>query len=418
MITAIETSEGNVAAVPLRAGKGTASARFLVGLCVYAAGVTGAHASLIVAPHSAGRDGDLAGIVVAAPDDGASASLINPAGVVSAARDQALLALMPGTVTVSYENPVSGYRGSGSKQFLALNLWLGLGEWHGWSFGAGAFGSMGAAFKLPADPSIGQTSPFLGEMGMLNFGVNAGRTLAPGLRVGFQLSPSYAMQKARSPSPMGDLDFEADGVGWSGALGLVYDASERLALGLAYRSRGVTELRGDARIGGMDDDVSITFVTPQSVSVGSALRWSKRLRLLAQLRWTDYAQFEDGDIEFKTASMMNMPVIADARSGVHWGIAAEYQVFPGSWLRGGFTVGKAMIEDSAVAPNMFDHDSKMAMLGYEIAYGRIMVGFTAGFVWLESRTIDPATNPYFPGHYDTQDTIFAGGARVTWNLRP
>ena len=94
-----------------------------------------AEPSMIVAPHGAGRDADLAGIVVAAPDDGTSTLMINPAGVVSQARNEAMIAILPLTLEVHYQNPITGYDGKGSKDLFSLGFWYGLGEINGWSLG-------------------------------------------------------------------------------------------------------------------------------------------------------------------------------------------------------------------------------------------------------------------------------------------
>jgi len=72
---------------------------------------------MIVAPHGAGRDADLAGVVVAAPDNGTSALLINPVGVVSKAKNEAEFAIYPDTFKVSCKDPVTGYDGHGEKNF-------------------------------------------------------------------------------------------------------------------------------------------------------------------------------------------------------------------------------------------------------------------------------------------------------------
>ena len=185
----------------------------LAGLAALLTLSCGAESSLIVAPHGAGRDSDLAGVVVASPEDGSSALISNPAGVVSRARDEALVAITPVTFEMSYKNTVTDYDGDGSKDAFALGLWRGLGERAGWSMGAGVYGSLGTAFDLPASPEIGQTSPYLNESGVLNFGLNAGRQLTPDLRFGIQIAPRYGTQKLKSPSPLGDIDFDTQGFG-------------------------------------------------------------------------------------------------------------------------------------------------------------------------------------------------------------
>jgi long-subunit fatty acid transport protein len=374
-----------------------------------------AWSSAIEAPHGAARDADLAGNTVAAPDDGASTLLINPAGVVSRARDEALVAALAFSFNASYSNEATGYDGNSARTPIALDLWYGLGEHAGWSFGVGAYGALGAAFDLPADPDNGQTSPFTGELAILNFGLVAGRQLAPNLRFGIQLSPAYGKQRVRSPTPLGTMDFKADGMGLSGIAGLVYTPTPALSLGLAYRTTGFVDMKGDGSVGGVEQDVETHFVTPQNVTGGVAYQWSKQLRLLGQLRWIRYEDFERGDLEFEETTALDQPVMAHTRNRIRWGVALEYELVPNSMLRAGYTEGKAMIEDDAMMPIMFDLDNKMIMLGYEIDYGKFMVGFTTGYMHLETRRVSEEDNMMAPGRY-TSDSDVSAGVRVTWKL--
>lgn len=373
-------------------------------------------ASVIVAPHGAGRDADLAGATVASPGDPGSSLLVNPAGVVGESRNQAMAALLAFNFTGEYRNDANGYEGAGSQSPMGIDLWYGLGEIGGWSMGFGVYGSIGAAFTLPADPDVGVNSPYTGKLSILNLGFNIGKEVAPGLKLGLQLSPRYGRQKTQSPSPFGNVDFVVDGVGASATLGLLYDWTERLSLGLSYRSRGFVDMSGDGKVGGVSQDVDVNFVTPASLMGGAAFAWSDKLNLMAQLQWTQYEDFERGDVEFETTTALNGPTISDTHDRLRWAVAVEYALVENSTLRIGYTVGKAMIDDSAVRPNLFDHDNHMIMAGYEIEYETFKLGFTTGYVDLKTRNVDASQNAFFPGRYDS-DSDVSGGFRVTWKLR-
>lgn len=377
---------------------------------------TVAESSMIVAPHGAGRDADLAGVVVAAPDDGESALMANPAGVVSKAKNEALLAIYPGVFKVGYKNPVTGYDAHGSKDFAAMGFWYGLGEIRGWSLGFGAYGSLGAAFNLPEAPGIGQTSRYLGEMGIMNFGFNVGRQLTQDLRFGVQLAPQFGMQKLSMPTPLGDVHLKAKGFGLSASAGLVYTLTDKVSLGLAYRTPGVAKFRGHARVGNIGQDDSITFVSPQSITAGLAYQSSKKLRLLSQVVWTRYEDFERGRIEFHKTTALNSPMLSSTTNRVRWGVAMEYEFIPGHTFRTGFTHSKAMITDSAVSPMMYDNDNDMVMAGYEVDFDTWRLGFTTGYVRNKDRQISVADNPNFPGTYKSSMPI-SPGVRVTWKVR-
>lgn len=379
-------------------------------------GSSHAMASVIVAPHGAGRDADLAGATVASPGDPGSNLLVNPAGVVGDTRDQAMVGLLAFNFTGEYRNDATGYEGSGSQSPMGIDFWYGLGEIGGWSMGVGLYGSIGAAFTLPADPDAGVNSPYTGKLSIINVGFNIGKELTKGLKVGLQISPRYGRQKTQLPSPLGNVEFVADGIGGSATLGMVYEWTPALSLGLSYRSRGFVDMRGDGKVGGVAQDVDVNFVTPASLFGGFAYRWSDNLNLMAQIQWTSYKDFEKGDVEFQTSTALNGPTISNTHDRTRWAVAAEYKVVENSTFRIGYTVGEAMIDDSAVRPNLFDHDNHMIMVGYEIDYGKFMVGFTTGYADLKTRNISASQNANFPGRYDS-DSDVSGGFRVTWKLR-
>ncbi len=372
-----------------------------------------AQASLIVAPHGAGRDSDLAGVVVASPDDGQSSLLVNPAGVVSKARNEAEFAIYPGAFKVSYQNPMTGYDAHGRTDFVALGFWYGLGEIRGWSVGVGAYGSLGAAFNLPPAPGIGQTSPYLGEMGIMNFGINAGKQLTPDLRLGLQLAPHIGTQKMRMPTPLGDSHLKAKGFGLSASAGIVYTLTDKVSLGLAYRTPGIAKFSGEARVGAVEQDDSVKFVSPQSITAGLAYQYNEKLKLLSQVAWTRYKDFERGTIEFHETTALNSAMLSSATNRARWGVAMEYQFLPRHVFRAGFTSSKAMIPDSAVSPMMYDHDNDMIMAGYETDFETWRLGFTTGYAKNVGRNVSVADNPMFPGRYRSKSPVSVG-VRVAW----
>ena len=160
----------------------------------------------------------------------------------------------------------------------------------------------------------------------MNFGLNAGRQLTPDLRFGIQIAPRYGTQKIRSPSPLGDIDFETQGFGIGASAGLVYSPADELSFGLAYRTPGIIKLEGDGRVGSVKQDLTVTMITPQSVTLGAAYDWSDRLRLLSQVVWTRYKDFERGDRAFEITTQLDGPLVSHARNRARLGVAFEYDV--------------------------------------------------------------------------------------------
>ena len=387
--------------------------RFCSGVLMSVAAFS-ASASLLVTPHTAARDGDLAGAASADPVDAGSASLANPAGVVGPLSHQIVGAIATINFTARYSNPDQGFDQISSETPMFLNAWYGLGEVNGWSMGLSLYGSAGTAFNFAADGL--QDAPYLGKLGLINFGFLIGRQLTPRLAVGLQIAPNLVHQSVKLPTPLGQVDFDSlRGLGIDGALGLVYQASDRLSLGLAYRSRGYSRLKGDGTVGEVKQDLELQLYTPQSVTGGLAFKGPADLTLFAQAKWSRYSDFELGSFEFEKSDMLDQPFISDARNRVRYWAALEYEGLENQTLRIGYTYEEWMIEPSAMRPTLFDTADSMLMLGYEVQHERFNLGFTYGLVSGRPRTISEAENPFFPGTYS--NNIRTGfGVHLTWHI--
>ena len=371
-----------------------------------------AQASLILSPHTATRDGDLAGAAGASPYDAGSASLTNPAGVVGPLSEQIVGAAAAVSFTAKYRDRRRDFNQVSNQTPVFINLWYGLGAPAGWHMGVGVYGSVGSAFDFAADG--GQETPFLGKLALVNVGFLAGRELTPKLRVGVQVAPNYVQQSVQLPTPLGPVDFDGiNGVGIDGAVGLVYDASERLSLGLSYRTRGFSRLSGNGSVGDVDQKLELELYTPQSVTAAFDYEALPGLRLLAQTKWTRYEDFESGRFNFSDSNALDQPYIADATNRFrHW-VALEYTGLSNRVLRIGFTQEPWMIEGEAMRPTLFDTADAMLMIGYETQHEKYNIGFTWGYAAGRHREIAPERNPNFAGNYHNEiRTGFA--VHFTW----
>ena len=345
-------------------------------------------------------------------DDAGSASLTNPAGVVGPLSKQIVGAVAAISFTAHYRDDRRGFDQISNETPLFINLWYGLGEVAGWHMGIGAYGSVGTAFDFAADG--GQDTPFLGKLALVNVGFLAGRQITPDLRVGLQIAPNYAEQSVKLPSPLGPVEFEGlKGAGIDGALGLVYAPSEKLSLGLSYRTRGYTRLEGDGHVGGTKQDLVLDLYTPQSVTAAFDYEAMPGLHIMGQTKWTRYDDFESGHFDFEKSDPLDQPYIANATNRFrHW-LAVEYTGLSNRVLRIGYTQEPWMIEPDAVRPTLFDTADKMLMVGYEMQYESYNIGFTYGYTGGRQRDISPEQNPNFAGNYHSE--IRTGfGVHFTW----
>ncbi len=367
-----------------------------------------AEASLIQTPHTAGRDAMLAGQTVAAPKDGASSLFINPAGVVSNARNKMELAAFPSNFTARYRDPGSGYDRKSSETPILADLWYGLGSYRDWSFGFGVYGSVGTAFNFEKDPKTGVNQDYLGKLSAFNVGFNAGTKITPNLTLGIQLTPKYGRNHLKTPSPVGAVDVEVEGFGVGGTVGLLYSPGASTQLGISYRSSSEISMDGDGTVGSNFQDVELDMVTPQSITGGISYEYAPNLILMAQAKWTDYSDFERGDLRFGEDTALNQPFLSSAKPRIRWGLGVEYAVADGDWFRVGYTYEPWMIRSRALKPILSDADDAMVMVGYEITYDNWRLGFVSGYTALDERRVSSGKNPNFPGVYEHENKVAAG----------
>lgn len=356
-------------------------------------------ASLLIPPHAGARAGDLAGGAGASPDDAGSVALTNPAGVVGQLSNETVGALAVLSLTSSYRDSRRGFDQASNENPLILNFWRGLGVSNGWHVGVGLYGSAGSAFNFAADG--GQEAPFLGELTVVNVGLFVGRRIANNFRFGVQVAPTIAEQALRLPSLLGEVSFDnIRGIGIVGSVGAVLDATDRLSLGISYRSIGYTRMSGNGRVGEVRQKLMLDLYTPQNVIAAINYQALPELNVLIQSRWTRYEDFEKGGFIFSQDAALNQPYISDARNRFrHW-LALEYSGLSNRIIRVGVTREPWMIAGSAMRPNLFDTADTTFTIGYESQYENYNIGFSWGYTSGRHRAVSAARNPDFAGVYD------------------
>ena len=386
-----------------------------LGLAVMASMASTASASFLQLMHSGGCDGALAGNVIAAPCDGASTLLWNAAGVVGRP-EEVEMGMELINVSARYTNPDIDFDEKSTETPFMPILWGATNRVAPWYFGVGLYGSVGAAFNFNGDPDAGIPTRLLGELGIMQVGVVAGREIMPGLRVGVQVAPTMGTVKARYPSPLGPVQVDLMGWGISGTLGALYDLDELTTLGLEYRAPGIIFMMDDdVSVGAQKDEAEVDFQTPQSVGIGIGRKLTQKLRVTAQTNWTHYSEFENSKVKFDRNSALNQRIISSARSTFRYGAGLQYELTEFTRLRIGMTRESWMMEDSALTPLLYDTADTMLMLGGETESGPWVFSLNVGGDWMEDRTVSSAENPRFPGTYKFKADI-GGGGTITYRF--
>jgi len=145
------------------------------------------------------------------------------------------------------------------------------------------------------------------------------------------LDQSIAIRRgAPDPALDGRVKFEnLDDWGVQAVLGLTYSFTDRLLLGVVYRSEMDTDLEGDVKFEGLRNpalasllptDVKISWTNPQWLEAGLRYRLDDKTQLYFNLGWQEWSRFSENELSFRDDRV----VVSDRNWDDTWhaGIAA------------------------------------------------------------------------------------------------
>jgi len=365
--------------------------------------------SQLTPPTAVPQAASLGGNVVALPLNPSSAFFHNPAQ----------LPLLPNAVSFGlfairfhprYESPL-GYDQTSRELPIVPSFGYVTDRWAPLHVGIGMFGTLGFNFNYAADPEHGVPSNFFTDLAIVSLTPTVAYSLTPNLHIGVELNPSYGRLRFKTPSPVGRIDVDTRGPGVFGTVGLLYTPTQKLSLGVGYKTPGAIWMFGNARVAGGGDDATVTFQLPQSVEFGFAYRFTERLTVMAQARWTQFSVFEDTRLEFDQRTFLNRTAVQDAKDRFRLGGGVQYILFPGVTFQFGFSWERWAIAASSLAPTLSDNTDFLFPFGITIERGLWKIHLVGGVTHTESRTVSVAQNPFFPGRYSLDEPIF--GFQIT-----
>ena len=383
------------------------------GLCIiFSLGVAGpftVRASQLTLPATNASDAPFAGNVVALPINVSTALFHNPAQ----------LSLLPrsfssGLFAVrfhpSYENDF-GYQSTSRELALAPNFGYVTDTFAPFQFAIGMYGSLGFMFNHMAEPENGVPNNFFTELASISLAPSISYSLRSNLHVGVSLNPTYGRLKFKTPSPAGRIDVDARGPGIFSTVGILYQPTPKLNLGLSYKTPGNIWMFGNARVNGAGDDTTVSFKIPQNVKLGFAYQLTDRLTITGQGSWTEFSAFEDTNLRFDRHTFLNTSAVADAKDRWRLGAGVQFEILQGVKFRAGFAYEPWAIKDSSLAPTLADTTDYLFPVGLSIERGGWTVDLAGSVAHTETRRASLAENPFFAGRYSLDETIF--GVQMT-----
>jgi long-subunit fatty acid transport protein len=168
------------------------------------------------------------------------------------------------------------------------------------------------------------------------------------------LDQSIAIRRG-APDPALDarVKFEdLDDWGVQAVLGLTYALSDRLLLGIVYRSEADTDLEGDVKFEGLRNpqllaalprDVKISWTNPQWLEAGLRYRMDDKTQLYFNVGWQEWSKFSDNELSFRNDQVQVLDRNWD--DTWHAGIAAVRVLSPNSLVSIGLAYESSPVKD-------------------------------------------------------------------------
>jgi long-chain fatty acid transport protein len=160
-------------------------------------------------------------------------------------------------------------------------------------------------------------------------------------------------QGAPNPALDGRVKFEdLEDWGVQAVLGLTYAFTDRLLLGLVYRSEMDTDLEGDVKYEGLrnprlaallPNDVKISWTNPQTLEAGLRYRLDGKTQLYFNAGWQEWSKFSKNELSFQNDRV----VVSDRNWDDTWhaGIAAVRALSPKSLVSIGLSYESSPVKD-------------------------------------------------------------------------
>jgi long-chain fatty acid transport protein len=326
---------------------------------------------------SIGTPGSLGTAGVANPTNtrGADASWTNPAGMTGIDRQHMLSGLqfvLPSvkfnakevrnnSVLPSFQGPVRGDNGGNAAEIAPIPSFFyvqPLSERLRFGFSSTA----------PLGGGVDYGSDFVGRYAIRDVTL-AGLALTPSLayRVTDKLSlgagisvvyttldQSIAIRRgAPNPAIDGRVKFEnLDDWGVQAVVGLTYAFTDRLLLGIVYRSEADTDLEGDVKFEGLRNpqlaallpsSAKISWTNPQWLEAGLRYRMDDKTQLYFNVGWQEWSKFSENELSFRNDQV----VVQDRNWDDTWhvGIAAVRKLSPNSLVSIGLAYESSPVKD-------------------------------------------------------------------------
>ncbi len=239
--------------------------------------------------------------------------------------------------------------------------------------------------------------------------------IMPNLSAGIGLSVYYGIVNLLVFSPMGggmEVDNEFSGIaGFGGNIGIMFNATEELDIGISVKSQVPVSLEGTITVGSTETDAEIEFTLPYYLTFGLGYQLTPEL-LIGFDFW--YMLWSGMDEQVITSDGSETKMKTHYKDSFNAMLGAEYTLSPEMKVRGGIKLEKAIVEDEGVSVFSNCESDRLFFIvgaGYGITKAielSLMLGYVHG---LEKEIDTSVGGDSIPGTYSQGHKLITLGVR-------
>lgn len=409
------------------------SCAVLLALAILISGIALAGGYQINEQHA--RSMGFAGAFVAQASD-ASAVYFNPAGLAfqKGWRFSGGTTLIIPSTKFTGPSPSTNTTSMESQIFYPSNLYLAFGMENGMTFGLGIYNPFGLGSEWPADWS-GRRLSVKTDLRTFYINPSVGYRIDDRLAIGVGVSfivgdvslkfrvPTYSTLAPPTPAAKdGTALLEADGTGFGFNVGVLFKPTDRLSIGLSYRSKTDLEFSGEATFSDMQalgpyfpgGTGKTTLPLVNTFAGGVAYRVTDQLTVEADLQYVGWGKYKELKVDLEEGPafpLTGRPLQSDMGSKKDWEdaylvkIGAEYRMDRFAF-RVGYIMDTTPQPDKSVEPMLPDADRNEFTMGVGYQFTEsLSVDAAYQLILFKDRTVSTPVNT-FPGTYKSSANLF------------
>lgn len=301
--------------------------------------------------------------------------------------------------------------------------------------GFGVYNPYGLGTKWPED-WVGRFISNEIKLRTFYFSPTAAWKITDNLSLGFGADYIYSTVFLNRKADLAPFNAEADvkldgtGSGWGFRLGLLYKPTEKLSLGLSYRSQakisfeGTTEstypeaLKGKVPV--PEGDAKTSLTTPQNITFGAAYNVTDDLLVSADFQWIGWSVYKELKVEFTNPAYAPLAATKNYSNAYIARVGTEYRLSKSLAIRGGIFYDSNPSASEYVDPMLPDADRIGLCLGvgYNL-FRNVTLDLAYVFLRFNERTIENS-KVYYRGNTGFNGTynVFAHlmGFNISYNF--